>query len=316
MSSLEPTFDDILDAAYRIDGHVVRTPTIRSRALDDAVGADVWLKCENLQEVGAFKFRGATNAVLSLSDDEAAAGVAAHSSGNHAAALAVAAARRGIPATLVMPEDAPQIKRDAVVRAGGRVILCEPTLPARADTLEAVLAETGAIEIHPYDDPRVIAGAGTATLELIHDAPDLDMIMAPVSGGGLLSGTALAAKGLQSDSAIWGAEPVQVDDAYRSLEAGLRQVGNPGTSIADGLLAVLSDRTFGILRDRVDRIVRVEETEIVDAMRFVFDHVKLVIEPSAAVGVAALLRRRGDLPARIGLILSGGNVDRRLFGLA
>jgi threonine dehydratase len=273
----------------------------------------VWLKCENLQEAGAFKFRGATNAVLCLSDDDARRGVAAHSSGNHAAALALAASRRGISATLVMPDNAPRIKHDAVLRFGGRVVLCEPTLQARADALETVLAETGATEIHPYDDPRVIAGAGTATLELLDDAPDLEMVMAPVSGGGLLSGTALAASGIDPDLTIWGAEPSQVDDAYRSLSTGVRQSDAGGTSIADGLLAVLSDRTFRILRDRVDQITLVDEAEIIDAMRFIFDHAKLVIEPSAAVAVAALVRRRGNLPGRIGVILSGGNVDRRLL---
>ena len=310
MTSQPPTYDDVTDAARRIEGHVTRTPVIRSRALDDAVDAEVWLKCENLQEAGAFKFRGATNAIMSLSPAEASAGVAAHSSGNHAAALALAAKRRGTTATLVMPDNAPTVKIDAVARAGGRIILCEPTLSAREEALEDVLAETGATEVHPYDDPRVIAGAGTAALELMNEVAALDLVMAPVSGGGLLSGTSLAVHGARAATSIMGAEPSRVDDAYRSLLTGVRQGDTGASSIADGLLAVLSDRTFAILREHVDEIVLVDEDEIVAAMHFVFDHMKLVVEPSAAVAVAALFRCRGRLPRRVGLILSGGNVDR------
>jgi threonine dehydratase len=301
-----PTFADVVDAARRIESRVVRTPVVRSRILDDAVGSEVWLKCENLQEAGAFKFRGATNAVQCLSAAQAAAGVAAHSSGNHAAALALAASRRGIPATLVMPENAPAVKIDAVARAGGRIVLCEPTLSAREEMLDQVLADTGATQVHPYDDPRVIAGAGTAALELMTDVVDLDVVVAPVSGGGLLSGTSLAAHGVRPTTAVVGAEPRRVDDAHRSLVTGVRQGDTGAGSIADGLLAVLSDRTFSILRDHVDEIVLVDEEEIVAAMHFVLDHVKLVVEPSAAVAVAALLARPGRWPRRVGLILSGG----------
>jgi threonine dehydratase len=303
-----PTPVDIDAAARRIAGHVVHTPTLRSAVLDELVGAAVFVKCENLQHAGAFKFRGATNAVLSLSDAEAVRGVAAHSSGNHAAALALAAARRGIPATLVMPRTTPQVKRDAVARADGRIVLCEPTLPARSATLAEELRETGATEIHPYDDVRVIAGQGTAALELLDDAGPLDLLMAPVSGGGLLSGTAIATHGRDADTIVWGAEPAEADDAHRSLATGVLQ-DDPGHSIADGLLAALSERTFSILQEHVAEVVLVTEEQIVLAMRFVFDHLKLVVEPSAAVPVAALIDRAGTLPPRVGIILSGGNVD-------
>ena len=302
------TFADVTAAADRIAGHVVRTPTLRSPALDDLVGATVFLKCENLQHAGAFKYRGATNAVLSLDDEQAARGVAAHSSGNHAAALALAAKHRGITATLVMPHTTPRVKQDAVARAGGRIVRCEPTLEARATALAEVLAATGATEIHPYDDPKVIAGQGTAALELLDDAGPLDLVIAPVSGGGLLSGTAIATHGRSAATLVWGAEPAGADDAHRSLASGELQ-GDPGSSIADGLLAALSPRTFSILQHHVSEIVLVTEEEIVDAMHFVFDRIKLVVEPSAAVPVAALIARAGTLPPRIGLILSGGNTD-------
>lgn len=308
-----PTYDDVVAAAARIEGEVTRTPVVRSPVLDEAVGAAVWLKCENLQQCGAFKFRGATNAVRSLSEDEARRGVAAHSSGNHAAALALAAQRRGIPATLVMPENAPRVKVDAVRAAGGHIELCAPTLAAREHTLARVLRETGAVEIHPYDDARVIAGAGTATIELLDEVPDIDLVVAPVSGGGLLSGTCLAAHGRDPRIAVWGAEPAPVDDAARSLLDGVLHGDTGGTSVADGLLAVLCEQTFAIIRQHVDRIVVVPEAEIVPAMHFVVDHVKLVVEPSAAVAIAALLRHRGALPDDVGVIVSGGNVDRRLL---
>ncbi len=304
-----PTFADVEQAARRIDGHVVRTPVIRSAAVDEAVGHPVWLKCETFQHAGAFKFRGAANAVLSLSDEEASRGVAAHSSGNHAAALALAARRRGVPAVLVMPHDAPMVKQEAVRRAGGSIVWCDPSMQARVDTLAQVLIETGATEIHPYDDPRVIAGAGSAALELVDDIPDLDLVIAPVSGGGLLSGTALAAQGRRPGMRVWGAEPSGVDDAYRSLITGRRHTDNTGTSMADGLLATLSDRTFAILRERVETIVVVTEEEIAAATELLICEAKLVVEASAAVAVAALIRRRDDLPSRVGVILSGGNVD-------
>lgn len=313
MHDVLPTFDDVVEAARRIDASVVHTPVVRNSTLDERVGAQVWLKCENLQEAGAFKFRGATNAVLSLPDDQAVKGVAAHSSGNHAAALALAARRRGIPAYVVMPHNAPRSKVDAVRAFGGHLELCAPTLAARETTLRHVLDATGATEIHPYDDPRVIAGAGTAAFELMRSVTDLDLVVAPVSGGGLLSGTCVAVHGTRPSTSVWGAEPAGVDDAYQSLRTGIRQGETGATSIADGLLAVLSDRTFTILRAHVDEIVRVDEKDIVEAMHFSFDHVKLVVEPSAAVALAALFSKAGRLPPRVGVVVSGGNVDRHLL---
>jgi threonine dehydratase len=307
-----PTLEDVQAAARRIAPHVRRTPVLESRTIDRLVGADVAFKCEHLQGAGAFKLRGATNAVWSLDDDTAARGVAAHSSGNHAAALAMAARVRGVPSYVVMPSNAPRVKLEAARRYGAQVFLCDPSLEARADTLEGVLERTGAVEIHPYDDPRVIAGQGTATLELLEDRPGLTMVVAPVSGGGLLSGTAIVAHGCNPEIAIVGAEPSNVDDAARSLAAGELVTGENGSSIADGLLATLSARTFTILADHDTEIVTVSEDEIVDAMRLIFEVLKQVVEPSGATALAAVLRARStlaDADHRVGVILSGGNVD-------
>lgn len=283
-----------------------------SASIDELVGAQIHFKCEHLQRVGAFKFRGATNAVLQLDADAAARGVAAHSSGNHAAALALAARTRGIPCHIVMPVGAPRVKLDATRAYGATVVLCEPTLAARADTLAGVLERTGAVEIHPYDHPHVIAGQGTAALELLDDVPGLRSVVAPVSGGGLLSGTAIAAHGVDPTIAVFGAEPVAVDDARRSIEAGRLVAEHNTTSIADGLLAVLSESTLRVLSEHAVRVATVTETEIVDAMALVFERLKQVVEPSAAValaGVAALVRS-GLLPdGDVGVVLSGGNVD-------
>jgi len=307
-----PTFDDVCRAAERIDGIVARTPVVRSPAIDDLVGAVVHFKCEHLQHAGAFKFRGATNAVRSLPEDVAARGVAAHSSGNHAAALALAASQRGIPCHVVMPRNAPRVKQDATRASGATVVLCEPTLDARAAALADVLAATGAVEIHPYDHPDVIAGQATATLELLAEVPAIRTVIAPVSGGGLLSGTAIAAHGIDPSIRVIGAEPRQVDDASRSLAAGRLVPDHNTTSIADGLLAVLSDRTLAILTDHRVEVVTVAEEEIVEAMALVAELLGEVVEPSAAVAVAALvaLARDGRSPGGdVGVILSGGNID-------
>ncbi len=281
-----------------------------SASLDELAGARVYLKCENLQKTGSFKIRGASNAILSLRDAEAARGVVTHSSGNHAAAVALAARRRGERAWIVMPSNAPMAKRRAVEAYGGEITDCEPTLPAREITAEEILQRTGAVLIHPFDDDRIIAGQATAAVELLEDVPDLDFLLAPVSGGGLLSGTAIAAKWLRPVIRVIGCEPRNADDAYRSLAAGkIQSMENPRT-IADGLRASLAERTFAILRQRVDEIVLVSEEEIVAAMRLVWERMKLVIEPSAAVAVAPLLA--GKLSAagkKVGVILSGGNVD-------
>ena len=307
-----PEFADIQAAAARIARRVHRTPVLRCRTIDELAGCRVHLKAEHLQGTGAFKLRGAMNAVWSLDDALAARGVAAHSSGNHAGALARAAATRGIPCHIVMPADAPRAKQAATQGYGASITLCEPTLDARAASLQAVLERTGATEIHPYDHPEVIAGAGTATLELLEEVPGIRAVIAPVSGGGLLSGTAIAAHGVDPSVVVMGAEPDQVADAHRSLRAGALDTTGNSTSVADGLLAVLSERTFAILQHHEVEVVTVTETEIIDAMALLFTRSKQVVEPSGATGLAGLLalrRRKIDLGADVGVILSGGNVD-------
>ena len=307
---MQPDLSAIRTAAARIRPYAHRTPVMTCASLDTQVGAQLFLKCENLQKVGAFKFRGAANAVFSLSDAEAARGVGAHSSGNHAQALALAAKLRGIPAYIVMPDNAPTVKKAAVAGYGGQITFCAPTLAAREATQAAVVAATGATVVHPYNDVRVIAGQGTATLELLEDVPDLDVILAPVGGGGLLSGTAIAATELSPNIRVIGVEPAGADDAYRSLAAGSIIPSLQPQTIADGLLTSLGDLTFPIIRDRVEQIVTVSEEAIVAAMIFIWERAKLIVEPSAAVPIAALWERRIDLSGlRVGVILSGGNVD-------
>jgi threonine dehydratase len=305
-----PTLADILTAAARIAPYAHRTPILTCAALDDRLGVRIFLKCENFQKVGAFKFRGAANAVFSLADEAASRGVATHSSGNHAQALALAARLRGIPAHIVMPDNAPAVKKAAVAGYGGRITFCEPTLKARETTLERIVRDTGAEVVHPYNNDRVIAGQGTAALELLEDVSDLDAVLAPVGGGGLLSGTAIAATSLRPGIRVIAAEPEGADDAFRSLQAGrIIPSTNPKT-VADGLLTSLGDRTFPVIRERVERIVTVSEAAIVAAMKFVWERAKLVIEPSSAVPVAALWEGKIDLAGlRVGIILSGGNVD-------
>jgi len=293
MSTL--TLPDIRQAAERIRPYAHRTPVLTCASLDEQVGAPVFLKCENLQKVGAFKFRGACNAVFSLTDEDAARGVATHSSGNHAQALALAAQLRGIPAYIVMPENAPVVKKAAVAGYGGQITFCEPTLQARETTTEQIVKETGAVVVHPYNDYRVIAGQGTAALELLEEIPDLDIVITPVGGGGLLSGTAIAAKGLSPRIRVLGAEPEMADDAYRSLKAGhILPSENPQT-VADGLLTSLGDKTFPIIQKHVEQIVTVSETAILKSMKFIWERAKLVVEPSAAVPVALLWERKIDL---------------------
>ena len=305
-----PTLQDVLLAHARIRPYIHRTPVLTCAGLDRATGARLYFKCENFQKVGAFKARGATNAVFSLGDEEAARGVVTHSSGNHAAALAMAAGRRGIPAYIVMPDNAPQVKKDAVAAYGGRIEFCAPTLKAREETCARIVAGTGAQLVHPYNDERVMAGQGTAAVELLEEVPDLDVVLTPVGGGGLLSGTAVAVKGLNGGIRVIGAEPAGADDAYRSFRAGERQpMDNPQT-IADGLRTSLGDKTFPIIRRLVDDIVTVSEAGIVDAMRRVWQTMKIVIEPSCAVPLAALLEERVHLAGkRVGIVLTGGNVD-------
>ena len=310
MSAIEVDLAAIRSAHARIRSRIQRTPVLTSRSLDDAVDANLFFKCENLQKVAAFKARGACNAVLSLSDAEAARGVVTHSSGNHGAAVAWAATQRGIPSWIVMPANAATVKQNAVRGFGGTVRLTEPTLPAREATCASVLAETGATLVHPYNDWRVIAGQGTAALELLEDVPDLDAIIAPVGGGGLISGTAIAAKGMKASIKVYGAEPAGADDAARSVRLGRIVPQTDPRTIADGLRSSLGEKTFAVIVAKVDHIGTTSEDAIIRAMRLTWEKLKLVIEPSAAVPLGALLER--TLPVaglRVGVILSGGNVD-------
>lgn len=305
------TLADFRAAHDRIRPYIVRTPVLRSEALDAASGARFLFKCENLQAAGAFKSRGACNAVFSLTDAEAAAGVVTHSSGNHAAAVARAAQLRGIPARIVMPTTAPQSKVRNVGSFGGWITFSEPSLTAREAACARVQRETGAVLVHPFDDLRVIAGQGTAALELLEDHPEIDLILTPVGGGGLLSGTALAAKALKPGIQVIGVEPALADDASQSLQAGhIVSIPTPAT-IADGLRTnSISELTFRIIRDHVDAIVTVSEDSIREAMRRLWETLHLVIEPSAAVPYAAMIERKVDVAGRnVGLILTGGNAD-------
>lgn len=307
--------DELRNAAARIAPLVRRTDVLTSRQLDEWLGCRAFLKCENFQRTGAFKFRGASNAVLSLSDAEAARGVATHSSGNHGAALAEAARLRGIPAYVVMPENAPPVKRAAVIGYGATVHDCRPTLAERETTAARVIAETGATLIHPYDDLRIIAGQSTAALELHEQVPGLQTVLTPVGGGGLAAGTALATHYVAPQCRVVLGEPETVDDAFQSLEAGHIVPAGSTLTIADGLKTSLGERTFPVLREHVERIITVSEAEIVDALRFVWTRLKIVIEPSSAVPVAAV-RKEPQLFAgqRVGIILSGGNVDLDQLG--
>ena len=307
-----PSFEDVRAAAARIAPFVPPTPVLRSAAIDAWIGTRVHLKAEHLHATGAFKLRGATNAVLQLSDEEAARGVVAHSSGNHASALARAASTRGIACTIVIPRGAPATKIAATEAQGGRIVECEPTMDARAEAVAELVADTGAVEIHPFDDPRVQAGQGTAVLELLEAVPAVGLVVAPVSGGGLLSGTAIAAHGIDPAMPVWGAEPVAVDDAARSLAAGHLVLDGGGDTIADGLVAQLSDGTLAILQAHDIQVVTVSEAEIVAAMRGLATGAKQIVEPSGAVSLAGLVRlvESGyDVPDDVGVIISGGNVD-------
>lgn len=312
MPDYAASIDDIRAAAERIAGKAHRTPVISCTTLDRLAGRQVFFKCEHLQKVGAFKFRGACNAVSLLSDEEARRGVVTHSSGNHAQALALAAKLRGIPAHIVMPRGSAAVKRAAVEGYGATVIECEPTLEARESTAARVQRETGETFIHPYDNPHIIAGQGTAALELLDSVPNLDAIVVPVGGGGLLSGSCIAARAIHPSTRMFAAEPKGADDAARSIAAGklVPQI-NPQT-IADGLRTSMGELTWPIIRDHVERVVTVSEDEIVAAMRLAWERAKLLIEPSASVALAAVLSaefRRLEGIKRVGVMLSGGNVD-------
>jgi len=305
-----PEFRDIESAMELIVPHVHRTPVLTSRQLDVITGARLFFKCENFQKVGAFKFRGATNAVLSLSDSQRAAGVVTHSSGNHAAALAHAAVSRGVKAYIVMPSSAPEVKKRAVAGYGAEIAFCEPTLAAREAAAEEIIRRTGATMIHPYDNFFIIAGQGTAAMEMLADIPATDAVIAPVGGGDLLSGSAIATRHLAPAAKIYGAEPLLADDAARSLHAGAIQPALPPRTIADGLLTSLCERTFTVIREKVDDILTVTEDQIIEAMTLIWTRMKIVVEPSAAVPLAAVLANRELFRDKsVGIIVSGGNAD-------
>ncbi len=302
--------ETIRNAADRLAGRIHRTPVMRSRILDAHCGAELHFKCENLQRGGSFKIRGALNAVFSLAEEPASRGVVTHSSGNFAAALALAAGERGIPAHLVMPENAPAVKREAVAAYGGIIHSCASTLAAREEGAARVQAETGATFLHPYDNHDIIAGQGTAALELLDQAADLDCLIAPVGGGGLMSGCAVAGRALSPRLELLGAEPAGADDAFRSLLAGTRLPQTDPRTIADGLRTSLGERNFPILEHLLAGIITVSELHIIEAMRLIWTRLKLVVEPSGAVPLAALLEAPSRFRGRkVGLILSGGNVD-------
>ena len=305
-----PGFEDVLEAQRRIQPHVHRTPVMTSAYFDDRSGAQIFFKCENLQKVGAFKARGACNAVFGLDEATAARGVATHSSGNHAGALSYAAARRGIEATVVMPRTAPEAKKAAVRSYGGRILECEPTQAAREAMLDEVIADTGADMVHPYDDARVIAGQATCALELLEQAEALDAIVAPVGGGGLVSGTCLALSNRSPQTRIYAAEPAAADDAHRSFQAGEIVLRDGQRSIADGLNTNLKPLTWHFVSGFVEDILLVSDQEIIDAMYLAWQRMKIIIEPSSAVALAVVLKYpehfRGK---RVGIIITGGNVD-------
>lgn len=307
-----PVFSDILQAHNRISPFIHRTPVLSSEGINEIAGLTIYFKCENFQKVGAFKYRGATNAVLSLTQAEAQNGVATHSSGNHAAALALAARKRGIKCYVVMPRTAPQPKIDAVRHYGAEITFCEPTLQSREETLKTITDKTGAAVVHPYDNFNVICGQATAAKEFIEDIPDLHLLFVPVGGGGLLSGSAITVKAIKPEMDVYGCEPANADDAYRSFHSGILQPSLNPKTIADGLLTSLSERTLTIIRNNVKDILTVSEDSIIDAMQLIWRRMKIIAEASSSVALAALLENREKFKGKkAGVILSGGNVDLR-----
>ncbi len=307
-----PELADIRAAHSAIKPFIHRTPVMKSHQLDELFNCELFFKCENFQKVGAFKFRGATNAVISLSPGEKLRGVVTHSSGNHAAALALAARMNGIKAQIVMPENAPQVKKDAVAGYGAEITFCKPTLKAREEATRIIMDKTGAILIHPYDNFNVICGQGTAALELLEENDDLEIVVAPVGGGGLLSGTAAAVKGINRSIMVYGAEPLNANDAFISFNTGvLTPSVNPATC-ADGLLTSLSELTFSVIRKYTDNILTATEESIKECMLLIWERMKIIIEPSSAT-VLAVVKQNPDLfrGKKTGLIISGGNVDFR-----
>lgn len=305
-----PTLSDIQSAYKRIRPFIHRTPVLTSQQLNRIFECDLFFKCENFQKVGAFKFRGATNAVLSLSEDQKKHGVVTHSSGNHAAALALAARMNDIKAFIVMPGNAPSVKRDAVAGYGAEITFCKPTLQSREETCRGIMEKEGATLIHPFDNFQVICGQGTASLELLEEKSDLDIIIAPVGGGGLMSGTSTCVKGISNKIKVIGAEPLNANDAWKSFKTGILTPSVNPLTVADGLLTSLSELTFSIIRKNVDDIFTVREESIISSMKLVWERMKIIIEPSSATVLAVIKENPGFFRGRkIGLIISGGNVD-------
>ena len=312
MGKYAASIDDVRAAAERIRGVGHRTPILTSKTLDRLAGRKLFFKCENFQKVGAFKLRGGWNAVSMLSDEEAAKGVCTHSSGNHAQAVAFSAMKRGIASYIVMPNNVPDVKLDAVKGYGANIILCEPTLEARETTLDEITKKTGAQVVHPFNNPNVIAGQGTAALEMIEDLGTLDAIIAPIGGGGLMSGTCIATRSLLPETKLFGAEPAGADDAYRSLKEGKIIPQTDPDTICDGLLTSLGEYTWNILKDHLEAIYTVTDDEIINAMRLVWERMKIIIEPSSATAVAVVLKSEFKALKgleKVGIILTGGNVE-------
>jgi threonine dehydratase len=307
-----PELSDIQSAHSRIKPYIHQTPVLSSKQLNSIFGCEMFFKCENFQKVGAFKFRGATNAILSLTDEERNKGVVTHSSGNHAAALALAARMNGVKAKIVMPDNAPIVKKEAVAGYGAEIIFCKPTLQSREENTRTIIEKTGATLIHPYDNFNVICGQGTAALELLTEINSLEMVIAPIGGGGLMSGTSTCVKGIDKAIQVIGAEPLNANDAYKSFTSGILTPSVNPITIADGLLTSLSELTFSIIRKNVDEIITVKEESIIESMLLVWQRMKIIIEPSSATVLAVIKENPGlFVGKKIGLIISGGNVDFR-----
>ena len=312
MTKYAASMDDVIAASKRIEGHGHRTPILTNKTIDELTGKKIFFKCENFQKIGAFKFRGGWNTISSLSEEEASKGVCTHSSGNHAQAVAYAAMKRNIPAHIVMPRNAPKVKIQAVEGYRANITLCEPTLKARRETLEKIAEKTGAYVVHPFNEPKVIAGQGTCAMEMIEDIGDLDAICAPIGGGGLMSGTCIAARSMLPNVRLFGAEPKGADDAYQSLKKGKLIPQNNPKTICDGLLTSMGENTWNILKDHLEDIITVSDEEVVTAMKLIWERMKIIIEPSCATPLAAVLTpefRELENIETIGIILTGGNVD-------
>lgn len=304
------TKDQLLDILREVGKYTHHTPVLTSRHINSISGAELYFKCENFQRMGAFKMRGAINAVQKLNERDRKKGVVTHSSGNFAQALSLAAKNLGIPAYIVMPTSAPEVKKQAVKSYGGRITLCPPTLTDREETAGNIISKTGASFIHPSDNSDVINGNATAGIEFFKDYPELELIIAPVGGGGLLAGTALAAKYFSQNAGVIGAEPFEADDAYRSFQSGKIEGNTTTNTIADGLKTVLGEKNFPIIKELVREIIRVQEAEIIPAMRLIWERMKIIVEPSSAVALAGVLREKEKFKEKkVGIILSGGNVD-------